>query len=283
MRGLRRLSLLMATVALVAACSVGDDGDPVAATTTTTTTVGSDRGGLGVPAATSKPDVPVRDDMLRRILGARTSDDRTELVISSGGGACDGGLTAEVTPGSPPTIAMSAVNPPANECVLSLVQYLIAIALDAPLDRLQVIDKSNGATVSVIAGSRLLRPSELPAGWVLLGESGCSVVVPARCEGGGDWSRRYGPEGAVSGYITVWQYFGAMPAERGPWKAAGPIRELGSDATLLVQEAGAGRLLSITWETDGGRVFVEASGPASETTERDLIAFAKRLSYAPQP
>lgn len=251
------MPLVLATIvlgAVASGCTGGDDGG------------GAELAGTGT--AGTQASAPLRRDA--PILGLSRSDDGTSLTLyvvsldrSLGPGdlvatqerAADG-VHLQVLQRGDRSAGGAAAAEGQLVCTIAHDVHVIRVPLDAPLGDAPVIDRSTGVRLTPIAESAVLRPSTLPAGWVLLEEQ------PLR-EGDAQtgWVQRYGTSDAAPSMSVVQRLASLGPNERFAVDRVHTTEVVVRGAVATWSRQGNWNATSLVWQEGGFEVALSSSSP----------------------
>jgi hypothetical protein len=130
-----------------------------------------------------------------QIYGAVTADSERQLVLTYLGGDCDVSARGEATEDGPITVQVVVKS---SGGICSAVGYIrtVVVQLSAPWGNRAVLDRT-GATVPVIDGALLLRPSWLPDGY-----QGGEISVEASEDGRASAEQEWGPPLVTATFVA---------------------------------------------------------------------------------
>ena len=236
---------------------------------------------VGCQSDSEQPPAAEPAGRLASIVAVRTSDDDRSLFVTfdqlTGDAPCkdrsrttaedvDGRFVVRVQavtrPDSAPPVAAVA-------CTLEAGTSTLTVPLPEPLSSEFVVDASTDTSVPVIRGRTLLRPAELPPGWLTLWDMG---VAP------GQWRLSYGPDHHHS--FELFQSMGDHIVETDVSPEAVTVR--GRPGILYADRASGSWVdMRLEWHEGGATRTVEAirSGEAVDEAalRSELFAFASGL------
>jgi hypothetical protein len=151
-----------------------------------------------------------------QINGAVTGDSERQLLMTYTGGDCDTSARAEAVENGPTITVRVFVTTRNGVCdAVGHIRTVVA-QLSAPWGNRAVLD-STGATVPVLDGALLLRPSWLPDGY----QGGTVTAGPSLVDGKADELQEWGPRPVAATSTAAVPSCQSSPAALGLWQGYG--------------------------------------------------------------